>query len=468
MKNNNLFKLFKNQKPTAGYTLIELLIGASISVVVIGAAGMGLMNLMRGNLAATNQAERREEVNRALEFISDEVRKAEGIEAAPSSSLPSGFTSTGKEVVLALDVPDLGQRDPNDRVIYYVRPKENNKWLGPNVIYRYGPPLDTTTGRYTGGAWVEQPLIDRVNDQTFTPTCTGSETTIAAQGFAACVNTASQKIAKVYVNGKFSDSSSDEYKADIQVFARAEAPNLNAKPSKVNFGINTASGTSKVKILASNMGCSSDIAEYNSGGGTCTITTDIKQTDDTLIETINSGDSEKAINVGTNSPFKVVITPSVAGLSSPFKSYFGTSGTDPYDATGDQNNSKPIEVEIDLRKDYLNDDTVVQLVGTDFSPYQVQLLGDKSKLSDLEAWNLDGIPDASKFAKLGTVLQNNNLLDSDGEVKLKPNQYILVFEVGQVYNNAPTEDINGDGTIDIKDQHKGYDLQDHVVLLTVD
>ncbi|MDJ0686883.1 MAG: hypothetical protein QNJ41_00075 [Xenococcaceae cyanobacterium MO_188.B32] len=449
MKNNTLIELFNRPKHSAGYTLTELIIGAGISVVVIGAAGMGLMNLMRGNNTSTNQADRRAEVNRALEFISDEVRRAETIELNPGSvsNLPSGFGTNGEEAVLALDVPNLGQKNPDDKVIYYVKPKPNNDntWLGPNIIYRYGPPLDTSGGSYTNGNWVDQALIDRVNNQTITPSCSGG-TAIPAKGFAACVDSG-EKIAKIYVNGKFSGSSSDEYKADMQVYARAEAEHLDGEESKIDFEITKSSNNSTVKIIASQMGCSSDIAEYNSGGGKCTITTDFKQTDGTLIATVNSGSSP--VNIGTNSPFKVTVAPSTTGLGSPFSSYFDVSGNP--QTGGEQNNNKAIEIEIDLSKDYLNENPVTVLDTSNFSADQVKLLGDKSQFSDIESWNLNGLTDPTKqFKKLKDILKTEGFLDKDDELKLKSNQYLLVFEIGQ---KDPT--------------HPGFDLQDQIILVTV-
>ena len=425
-------------------------------MVVIGAAGMGLMNLMRGNSTSTAQADRRAEVNRALEFISDEVRRAETIEldvsSIPSGNLPPSFDASKEKIVLALNVPDnLGQdtSKPNQKVIYYVKPKPNNDktWLGPNIIYRYGPPLDTTGGSYTSGTWVDQALIDRVNDQTITPNCRSSETAIPAKGFAACVDSG-QKIAKIYVNGKFSGSSSDDYNADMQVYARAEKENLESKPSKINFGITKSSGNSTVRIIASQMGCSRNITDYNSGGGKCTITTEFKKPDDTLIATVNSGSSP--VNVGTNNPFKIKVIPSTIGLgSNAFTSYFDASGN--AQTGGSQNNNKAIEVKIDLSKDYLNENPVTVLDTSNFLPEQVKLLGDKSQFSDLDSWNLDDGTNSTNFDKLKTILEKEGFLDKDGEITLKSNEYLIVFEVGQ--NNIA---------------HKGFDLQDHIVLITVE
>lgn len=436
MENNNLIKLFNKQKSSAGYTLIELIIGAGISVVVIGAAGMGLMNLMRGNNTSTAQADRRAEVNRALEFISDEVRRAETIQTdvsdntngVPYSDLPSGFGSNGEEIVLALNLPDLNQDDPSKKVIYYVKPKPDSNWLGPNVIYRFGPPLDTSGGSYTSGSWVDQALIDRVNNQTITPTCSGG-TAIAAKGFAACVDSG-EKIAKIYVNGKFSDSSSDEYKADMQVYARAEAEHLTSSQPNVNFNPVSSSGggggSPSVKNIASEMGC-------NSSGDKCSISTTITQGGTT--STVADNDPKTDINIDSSQVFTVAVTPSTSGIPTPFTS-------------AEQNNTQPRSVEVDLSQLI---PTITAVNGT--QPDQVQLLWDGSNVPNNPAWNPES--NSSKFKAIADVLNGQNPDGNDfiqnGKITLPKNQYLLVFEIGQ-----------SDTT------HLGFDLQDKVILITIE
>ncbi len=437
MKNNTLIKLFNKQKYSAGYTLTELIIGAGISVVVIGAAGMGLMNLMRGNANSSVQAERRAEVNRALEFISDEVRRAETIQTDVSntssgvlySDLPSGFGTNGEKIVLALNVPDLGQINPDKKIIYYVKPKPDNTWLGPNVIYRYGPPLDTSGGSYTSNAWVNQALIDRVDDQTITPACSGG-TAIDAKGFAACVES-NERIAKIYVHGKFSDSNSDKYKADMQVYARAEAENLNSSEVSVNITPIPPSGgggNSLAENIDSHMGCSPS-------GEKCSIETKFEQDG---LSPIIMNDADPYINISdidTSQRFKVTVTPSTPGITTPF-------------AVTAQNNTQPKFVEIDLSQ------ATPQITNGD-SP-QIRLLWDGEDVPNYPAWEPDPsdvTPSTPTFKAIQDVLNGNNPQNinfiQNGKITLPKNQYLLVFEIGQ---SDPT--------------HPGFDLQDKVILLT--
>ncbi|MDJ0635021.1 MAG: hypothetical protein QNJ34_17660 [Xenococcaceae cyanobacterium MO_188.B29] len=446
MKNNTLIKLFNKQKYSAGYTLTELIIGAGISVVVIGAAGMGLMNLMRGNANSSVQAERRAEVNRALEFISDEVRRAETIQTDVSntssgvlySDLPSGFGTNGEEIVLALNIPDLGQTNPDKKIIYYVKPKPDNTWLGPNVIYRYGPPLDTSGGSYTSNAWVNQALIDRVDDQTFTPpSCSSPDKAFSAKGFAACVES-NERIAKIYVNGKFSDSSSDKYKADMQVYARAEAESLNSTQVSVNITpipTSGGGGSALAKNIESHMGCSPS-------GEKCSIETLFAQTPSggtPISITMANNETQKDISaIDPSQTFTVTVTPSTSGITTPF-------------TTTEQNNTQPKSVEIDLSQ---ATPQITAVTGTDSA--QVKLLWDGEDVPNYAAWNPDGDdPTNPTFKAISEILNGANSQGisfiQNEKITLPKNQYLLVFEIGQ-----------SDTT------HKGFDLQDKVILITIE
>jgi type II secretory pathway pseudopilin PulG len=414
MRIDILLKPFKKRQVSTGYTLTELLIGASISVVVIGAAGMALMNLLQGNKTSNIEANRRTEVNRALEFISDEVKKAEAIETDPSANLPTGLTlPTGGQAVLALDLPpNLGQNNPNDKVIYYVAPKppNNDTWLGPNVIYRYGPPINNL-GNYTTGAWGAGPLVDRIDDQTITPSpCTG--TAISAKGFAACVNS-DKKIAQLYISGTHTGSN-EKYQANTQVYARSQANTLAGNSSNKNFGSpppnpfnpNGQPQTYIIKKIASSMGC-------NPNGDPCTMTVTFKKkSDDTEIlpNTLGNGDLELP---NVTEEFYVVVTPSTTGLSDPYTS-------------AEQNNQNPV-------------------ASTDTN--QVILLGDGYDPPSNSAWNPEN--NSSKFQSLQTILGNQNLIQNN-KITLPEKQYLLAFEIGQ---DDPT--------------HPGFDMQDQVLLITL-
>ena len=269
MKNKELQKLLKKNKSNSGFTLTELLVGLFMSIFVIGALGFGLMTVLRTTQSEGSRTVARNETGRALDFISDELRRAQAIEVNMSSSYlattdnvsttdinetvaPAFTLPTGGTVRLALQIPGVDQR-----VIYSVAPPETSSpWKGPLVIYRWGPELGAN-GAYTAtslanpAGWTNEALIDKVDNTNQTQACGGANTTY--QGFFACVvdddndgvvetettdtNTngvidnedidGKSITAKLYFTGEtITVSGTSGYSADTQTVARARtAPN---------------------------------------------------------------------------------------------------------------------------------------------------------------------------------------------------------------------------------------------------
>ena len=201
MKNQEFQKLLKKNRSkfNSGFTLTELLVAVIMSTFVIGALGFGLMTVLRTTQSEGSRTAARNETSRALDFVSDEMRRAQAIEVDLSSanlaSVASGYTPPrggSPEVdgtpVLALQIPGVSQR-----VIYSVaKPKTNQPWKGPLVIYRWGPALKAD-GTYSEsgdkrvdnpGGWTHEALVDGVSDEEQTIACGG--TNVNYKGFFAC------------------------------------------------------------------------------------------------------------------------------------------------------------------------------------------------------------------------------------------------------------------------------------------
>jgi type II secretory pathway pseudopilin PulG len=58
---------------TNAFTLIEVLLGVALALIVVSAAGFGLVNILRNEYKANAESEIRNNLNRATEFISDET-----------------------------------------------------------------------------------------------------------------------------------------------------------------------------------------------------------------------------------------------------------------------------------------------------------------------------------------------------------------------------------------------------------
>jgi prepilin-type N-terminal cleavage/methylation domain-containing protein len=158
-----------NRGQTAGFTLTELLVASAITSVVLVLAGSGLMTLLTADQAAEQRQNRRQELNRALAFIADDIRAAQAINLNAAkqtvtanvaladaanrfpTEIPYRNSIEGTEVLyLEIPIPPLPPPKPGeircvapefDRVTYEVRPKnahDEKRWRGPYLLYRHG------------------------------------------------------------------------------------------------------------------------------------------------------------------------------------------------------------------------------------------------------------------------------------------------------------------------------------------
>jgi Tfp pilus assembly protein PilW len=251
MKNKELYKLLKknNLNSNSGFTLIELLVGLMMSIFVIGALGFGLMTVLATSQSESSKVKARTENSRALDFISDEVRRARTIQSFADNTNAPSFTTTDKTVVLALDIPEVSDSatidtDSNattktERVVYYLKSTGLGNWKGPQVLYRWGPPLNAN-GNYGDGDWEEEALIDGINNTTVTLPCTtGTVTPASPTGFYACITGANT--AQLFLTGQTKTASgvnNDSQTNDTQVVARARETLANKTDDNTSISWN--------------------------------------------------------------------------------------------------------------------------------------------------------------------------------------------------------------------------------------
>jgi prepilin-type N-terminal cleavage/methylation domain-containing protein len=216
MKIQTLLKLLnisRKNNNSSGFTLIELLIAAAISSLIIGVAGWGLVTLMGSKKASDSQSDKQGEINRASDFINDEIRKAKYINEQDTINaiVNSGSTYTlpvspnaqltdlnVKNIVLALAIPDTDDIGTDDElVVYYTKsvPQDSTTWRGPMLIYRWGPTLNNN-GSYNIVAgnlnYTDEPLIDGIKatdlgDDFDTSKCPNRTPSTGFSGFYACL-----------------------------------------------------------------------------------------------------------------------------------------------------------------------------------------------------------------------------------------------------------------------------------------
>lgn len=102
------FQRQQQSKTQQGFTLIELLVAGVLSVVVILVTWSGLVSAMSMSQAAEARSARQAELNRALDFMTNEIRMARSINATLAPSANSGAPGG------ASPSPSKAKSDPNE------------------------------------------------------------------------------------------------------------------------------------------------------------------------------------------------------------------------------------------------------------------------------------------------------------------------------------------------------------------
>jgi len=190
-------KISSQNNKSSGFTLVELLVAIAITGIVISVAGFGLVNILQANKKAEATTERRIDLNRALDYIADDIRESSSI----STTFPTGWKDSCYSEILFLTKPGGNQ------VAYGLRSKTCNSytspWRGPKIIYRF---------RASGSTG--EPLVDAISDTSIE--CSGSGTTSGSEGFKANID--GRKV-KICLKGKVSDS--ETYSVETNAFARS-------------------------------------------------------------------------------------------------------------------------------------------------------------------------------------------------------------------------------------------------------
>ncbi|MBW4622472.1 MAG: prepilin-type N-terminal cleavage/methylation domain-containing protein [Cyanosarcina radialis HA8281-LM2] len=248
----------KNKKISGGFTLVELIVAAAISSIVLLIGGGALAYINQNNKVAKSETDRRAELNRALDFMADEIRQAQptssvtAIATNASTNLttvaPAFGSTTGKTPVLRLQIP--GATQP---VVYYVAAKPTGSaWFGPNIVYRWGPTMNSS-GAYTDlstpANWQHKPLVDSIVSTSATVSCPSGWTanpSSGATGFYACIDSTG-KIASLNLRGTQTDaysSSLTPYEVSSKAFARPELTAVaSPSPSTPSFTVNNGTVT---------------------------------------------------------------------------------------------------------------------------------------------------------------------------------------------------------------------------------
>lgn len=134
-------RLRSNRRRLAGFSLVEAIIGAGLTVVVVTALGtMALLAELRlGREAEVNQS-LRDTWGRALQFIASEAKNALWIRNSLPGGYPCGGTAPASPLVLEGPPDPANPSTPLWQVVYGVKANTSARdWRGANLLVRCGP-----------------------------------------------------------------------------------------------------------------------------------------------------------------------------------------------------------------------------------------------------------------------------------------------------------------------------------------
>lgn len=230
--------------PDRGFTLIELLVAISITGIIITLTGSGLFALMNANQRSQTETADRLELEQALAFMTDEIKMSRqiAIDLPTTSSQPSSFNSaagSSKIQPILILHPATNSRLTEPIVYYLADPPNRSVWLGPRVIYRWGPTL-LQNGNYSDGngadiatiatgakiKYYNEVLVDRMSEVASTAAnidCDSSYTAVPSIsnrfGFYACI-APDRKSVKLWMH-KQPSSSGKNQSIDALVMTRS-------------------------------------------------------------------------------------------------------------------------------------------------------------------------------------------------------------------------------------------------------
>ncbi|MFN4850525.1 type II secretion system protein J, partial [Microcystis sp.] len=185
----------------AGFTITEVLLASSMMVIVISVAGIGVINLLRSDYRANADSEIQNNLNRTLEFVSDEVRRAKIIPDSEAAIMTDKLPE-GARAVLAFQIlnpSNPGQFLPNQLVYYTTSPGPESSLTGPRILWRYGPNLDANGNYDITSSWQHSPVTDMLAEDAVNPNCPTDFNRIpanpsSADGFYTCVRTGGDQV----------------------------------------------------------------------------------------------------------------------------------------------------------------------------------------------------------------------------------------------------------------------------------
>ncbi len=224
MRTTKLYwQILQTRQSFTGFTLIELLVAIVISGIVLILAGSGLSIMTAKNQAAEVETQRRVQLNRALEYMSEDIRTARSINPASGYTIAS-ITPSCATATPILTLNELNGTTPKT-IVYYLSDLSScsdiqTVWLKPGVIKRVdlGTSTSTTIDDSNG-----QELVDAISN-TAAPACSSGSIvpTSNAKGFYACLDSASNaRVVELHLRARLTQDSTKIYQVTSKAFTRS-------------------------------------------------------------------------------------------------------------------------------------------------------------------------------------------------------------------------------------------------------
>jgi type II secretory pathway pseudopilin PulG len=256
---NHLGRLQKkssHRRLQAGFTITEVLLAGLMMLIAVLVSGIGVINLLRSNYRGNADSEIQNNLNRTLEFVSDDVRRARIITetvASKDDGLPDGAQS-----VLSFQIPDpkAPSKALDQKILYYTK-GPGDSLTGPRVLWRYGPDLDENGNYITPDdikSWNNSPVTDMLA-AAVKPVCenfkliAASPSPSSVDGFYACVRDGGrQVILNANAQVKMTTNEEVNYSVSTRVFPRTTD---DGKPFFLTppFALSTGGGMSGASTL---------------------------------------------------------------------------------------------------------------------------------------------------------------------------------------------------------------------------
>jgi prepilin-type N-terminal cleavage/methylation domain-containing protein len=200
-----------HKRNTRGFTLVEILVSASISVI-IGAAMSFAISKVGGQATGGSQVTAlSQELKPSLDLISNEIQPAARLYGSTNLAAVTITGVTGAQRLVGFYVPDTTTAATNDYKfnMFYLAPNPtaNNNYNGPYVLYYYQATTNTISADITTQA--APTTVDVTTGKVVADNLVAQVTTNCAttQNAANCINTFvsdatnSQKSGIIYLKG---------------------------------------------------------------------------------------------------------------------------------------------------------------------------------------------------------------------------------------------------------------------------